>query len=198
MLCCCLHACCCLPAAAVVSANSLLAVNSAQAAHDAAGKLVGGLLTKSLDAHKSAGKLLIEIVNAINSLNIAGINLAAGVTNSALTGVIGKIRWVCGAAMLGCAARVLWHSCISAVQGLCDSVRAYHMEVPVLCAVSCNICAQALLLQHVASKQHPHIYSTAGLRACMPACSADHGEHCHMYGIPHMPHTPQSPSKTAN
>jgi hypothetical protein len=81
-----------------VSANGLLAIQSADAAHNAAGKLVGGLLAKSLDAHKQAGTILVEIVNAINSLNIAGLNLAAGVTNSALTGIIGKIRWVASSA----------------------------------------------------------------------------------------------------
>jgi hypothetical protein len=79
--------------AAVAGANVLLAGQSAGAAKTAAGKLVGGLITKSLDAHRSAGRLLVEIVNAINSLNIAGLNVAAGVTNSALGALVGKIRW---------------------------------------------------------------------------------------------------------
>lgn len=79
---------------AAVSANALLAVDSAKDAHTAATKLVGGLLSKTLDVHKNAGTILVEVVNAINSLNIAGMNLAAGVTNSALTALVGKIRWV--------------------------------------------------------------------------------------------------------
>lgn len=70
----------------------LLAGQSAHAATSAAGKLVGGLLTKSLDAHRNAGRLLVEVVNAINSLNIAGLNIAAGVTNTALSALVGKIR----------------------------------------------------------------------------------------------------------
>jgi len=77
-----------------VSANALLAVNSAKDAHTAAGKLVGGLLSNTLDVHKNAGSILVDIVSAINSLNIAGLNLAAGVTNSALSALVGKIRWV--------------------------------------------------------------------------------------------------------
>lgn len=81
-------------AASVAASNLLLAGQSAGAVHSAAGKLVGGLLTKSLDAHRTAGRLLVEVVNAINSLNIAGLNIAAGVTNTALSGLIGKIRWV--------------------------------------------------------------------------------------------------------
>lgn len=77
---------------AVAGANVLLAGQSAQAAVSAGGQLVGGLLTKSLDAHRSAGRLLVEIINAVNSLNIAGINVVAGVTNSALSALVGKIR----------------------------------------------------------------------------------------------------------
>lgn len=79
--------------ASVAASNVLLAGQSAHAATSAAGKLVGGLLTKSLDAHRNAGRLLVEVVNAINSLNIAGLNVAAGVTNTALSALVGKIRW---------------------------------------------------------------------------------------------------------
>lgn len=97
---------------------------------------MGGLLTKSLDAHKQAGTILVEIVNAINSLNIAGLNLAAGVTNSALTGIISKIRWVSRSVppeLLECAAAP------STMQpaGSTGLTRA-HL---VLTAVFCPVCA---------------------------------------------------------
>lgn len=82
----------CAAANTVVTSNVLLAGKSLQDAHGATGKLVGGLLSKSLDAHKQAGTILVEVVNAINSLSIAGMNLAAGVTNSALSALVGKIR----------------------------------------------------------------------------------------------------------
>jgi hypothetical protein len=82
----------------------VLAVDSAKNAVDAKGRLVGGLLSKSLSAHKNAAQLLVQIVNAVNSLHIAGFNLAAGVTNTAIGHIVGKIRcgWLGCAAVLGC------------------------------------------------------------------------------------------------
>lgn len=76
----------------MVTSNLVLAGDSAKTVHSTAGKLVGGLLSKSLEAHRQAGQILVNIVSALNSLHIAGANLAAGVTNNALSGLIGHIR----------------------------------------------------------------------------------------------------------
>jgi hypothetical protein len=90
------------PAAAV--ANKVIAGDSAVSAlangAGAAGALVGGLFAGHAaklgalgSAHTLAGKALVDIVRAINSLHIAGTNVAVGVADNALTALLGNIRW---------------------------------------------------------------------------------------------------------
>uniref|UniRef100_A0A383WQD6 Uncharacterized protein n=1 Tax=Tetradesmus obliquus TaxID=3088 RepID=A0A383WQD6_TETOB len=90
-------------AAASAVANKVIAGDSAAKAlangAGAAGALVGGLFAGHAaklgalgSAHTLAGKALVDIVRAINSLHIAGTNIAVGVADNALGAVVGKIR----------------------------------------------------------------------------------------------------------
>lgn len=94
-----------LSASAAAVANKLIAGDSAAKAlangAGAAGALVGGLFAGHAaklgalgSAHTLAGKALVDIVRAINSLHIAGTNIAVGVADNALGAVVGKIRCV--------------------------------------------------------------------------------------------------------
>jgi hypothetical protein len=65
----------------------------------AAGALVGGLFAGHAaklgalgSAHTLAAKALVDIVRAINSLHIAGTNVAVGVADNALSALLGNIR----------------------------------------------------------------------------------------------------------
>jgi hypothetical protein len=88
---------------AAAVANKVIAGDSAAKAlangAGAAGALVGGLFAGHAaklgalgSAHTLAGKALVDIVRAINSLHIAGTNVAVGVADNALTPLLGAIR----------------------------------------------------------------------------------------------------------
>lgn len=96
---------CCpvLPVVPGLVSNALLAAGYSGKAlankAGAAGALIGGLfageaqkLAAVLSAHNSAGQALVDLVTAINSLNIAGTNAAVGAADSALSGILGKIK----------------------------------------------------------------------------------------------------------
>ena len=87
----------CLPA--VIAANGAAAAASATSALGNAAALAdnvlglgAGIHARIKDAYTTSFALLTDIVKTLNSLHIAGSNVAAGVFDTAATGIIGAIR----------------------------------------------------------------------------------------------------------
>jgi hypothetical protein len=83
----------------VIAANGATAVASASAALGNAAALADNVLGLGVgihdrikDAYTTSFALLTDIVKTLNSLHIAGSNLAAGAVETAATGIIGAIR----------------------------------------------------------------------------------------------------------
>lgn len=86
-------------AAAGIVSNGVVAADSAGKAVGAAGAAIGSLLAGKAgvlgslsSAHANAGQAFVEFIRAINSLHIAGTNLAVGATDKVFGGLLDGIK----------------------------------------------------------------------------------------------------------